>query len=346
MGVIIKFPDGRTEEKNCISMYRDVNGTDYIVLETDKMENENRIVGVSHKPQNETLFSCPVNSSTDKAWDATKKVLVDDIHDKKDDFVYIKPTEEIMVTENFVHELALRDANYQKLAGNYQAFLKAEEEKQAQTAINPFEQQPLPDVQQPETPVLEQPQPLEGATPVVEQAPVSEIPSPIQPETPNMENIPGPEVVAPIENAPVEMTPVGTPEINNSVVEQQPIVEEATIPTAPVIENTPVAQSAPVVEETPIVNEAVNPVEEPKKEKESIVSKSYMENASELISKVREMTDKYIENMEEMKNEIGRQLEEAKKINELAKQTYDNAQQIVSSQMTQNDLTRDLTKVA
>ena len=60
MGVIIKFPDGRTEEKNYITMYHQENGTDYIVIETEKIENENRIVGISYKPNGQDLFTSPV----------------------------------------------------------------------------------------------------------------------------------------------------------------------------------------------------------------------------------------------------------------------------------------------
>ena len=183
MGTIIKFPDGRTEEKKCVSMYHVSNGTDYVVFETDKKANENQIVGVSYKPQDSTLFSSPVNTDTDKAWDAAKKVLVDDIHDRKEEFTYVKPAEEILATENFMHELALREANYKKLEENYQGFLKAEEAKQ--TVVSPFEQPvPAPEATQ----VSEAPMPdIASSTTIPEPVPVAEVAPVFPADAPSVE---------------------------------------------------------------------------------------------------------------------------------------------------------------
>ena len=335
MGVIVKFPDGRQEEKNCVSMYHVVNGTDYIVFETDKKENENKIVGVSYKPQNASLFTNPINTDTDKAWDATKKVLVDDIHDRKDEFVYVKPSEEILVTENFMHELALREANYKKLEENYQGFLKAEEEKQS--VANPFEQ-PIPEPEAIQA--SEAPMPEAAPSTIPEPVPVAEI-SPVFPadapsiDTPkegstelanekavkdNIINFPGVEKV----NTPLD--------VNSQNIEPQPSTKNEKV------QDTPAVETTGVVEEAPSALESIE-------QKPSIVSQSYMETANQLINQVREVTDKYIKNMEEMKDEIGRQLEEARKINDLAKQTFDNAQKIMSSQ-NQESIKRDLTKAA
>ena len=325
MGTIIKFPDGRTEEKKCVSMYHVSNGTDYVVFETDKKANENQIVGVSYKPQDSTLFSSPVNTDTDKAWDAAKKVLVDDIHDRKEEFTYVKPAEEILATEN-----------YKKLEENYQGFLKAEEAKQ--TVVSPFEQPvPAPEATQ----VSEAPMPdIASSTTIPEPVPVAEV-APVFPadapsvETPkdistelanekavkdNIINFPGVEKV----NTPLD--------VNSQSIEPQPIIENAT------------PQDIPAVEPAPVVAEAPSVVE-PSEQEPSIVSQSYIETANQLINQVREVTDKYIKNMEEMKDEIGRQLEEARKINGLAKQTFDNAQAMMNTQ-DPNSIKRDLTKVA
>lgn len=321
MGVIVKFPDGRTEEKNIVTMYHEVNGTDYIVVETDKKENENRIVGISFKPQNETLYTSP---ALGKDWDAAKKVLVDDIHDRKDNFSYVIPQEEILVTENYMHELALRDANYQKLEANYQEFKKAEEAKQEQNVVNPFEQQVAPEVASVET--------------------QQDIVAPVGPTIAEV-SAPAPEAIQTIAPTPIVDAPVA--EIPSAPVDNVipfPSMEPTPIVDAPVME----APSIPPVEapimETP--QEEVKPAPVQEEQKPSIVSKSYMETANDLITQVREVTDKYIKNMEEMKNEIGRQLEEARKINELAKQTFDNAQQIINNGGNVQDLSRDLTKAA
>ena len=297
MGVIVKFPDNRTEEKNIVTMYHEVNGTDYIVVETDKKENENKIVGISFRPQNAELYTSP---ALGKDWDAAKKVLVDDIHDRKDNFSYVIPQGEILVTENYMHELALRDANYQKLETNYQEYKKAEEAKQAQSTIIPFEQQMAPEV----VPTVE-------VAASEEVAPIVEIPS-----------------------APTDENIIPFPSMQTTPIVDAPVMASPSIP--------------PV--ETPIMDipqeEAKTEITQGEKPAPSIVSKSYIETANDLITQVREVTEKYIKNMEEMKDEIGRQLDEARKINELAKQTYDNAQQIMNNGNSVSDLTRDLTKAA
>ncbi len=265
--IMIKYPNQRTEQKEVITAYKATDTTEYIVFKTGKVENNNEVVGVSYKPANEDCFSKIVDA---EEWKKAKGLLVDDLHDKKTDFTYALPEGEINVTEDFMHDLALRDANLSKLKSNYAEFLSTQTKTEEEPVINPFE------------------------TPVMESAPTIEAEPVLEPITP--------------EPIPVE-----------SVVEQQSVEPQANIEEQPSLET-------------------------PQPQENSIVAKSYVETAGELIEQVKEITNKYIKTMEEMKEEIGRQLEEAYKINELSKQTFDNAQQILNQ--NNDDVTKNLTKAA
>jgi len=98
--------------------------------------------------------------------------------------------------------------------------------------------------------------------------------------------------------------------------------------------------NAQVVNESPIVS--VEPVIE---QTESVVKDSYEKTAADIIQQMRELTEEYLNKMEEMRAEISRNLEEAKGINELSKQTFDRAQAMVPVQQNVEPVL-ELTKAA
>lgn len=315
---IIKFPDERTEQKNIITAYHEVNGTDYIVFKTDKMDNGNEVVGVSYKPVNEDRYQKIVNMED---WKKAKGILVDDIHGKQDNFIYKVIDNETLVTEDYIHDLALRDANKGALEAHYQEFLN----KQQSVTEEPTVEAPQEEV----APVVA---PNPEPTPVVAEAPVTPEVTPVAPET-----------VAPsIE--PIAPTPIIE---NNSNITPFPGLENITpVGTEePVVAPVDIAPVQPEIQVAPSTPEVITPVEQPVSETKSIVTESYVSKANGLIEEFKAVADKFAKNMEELANEMGRELEEAHHINELSRQTFDNAQQIVNN-TNNNELTRDLSKVA
>lgn len=293
---MIKFPDGRTETKKVTTAYKVAGGVEYFVVDTNGIDNENKVFGVSFKPANEERFQKIVDM---EEWKKAKGILVDDLHDKKDTFEHILLPEEILVTEDYTHNIALRDENYQKIEANYEEFLQQQNVVKAEPEINPFVTQEIvsPQIEEKEETIAEMPQ-----VPIV-------------------------DAIAP---APISVIPEETESVNN-------------ITEFPNIQNTNIVEEQPVLDTSNVVSMDIPTSEE--KQSGSVVSESYVSIANQLIEQVREVTNKYIQNMEEMKDEIGRQLEEAYKINELSKQTFDKSQQILTAQ-NEESLTKDLTKAA
>lgn len=306
---IIKFPDERTETRTIITAYHEVNGTDYIVFKTDKMDNGNEVVGVSYKPVNEDRYQKIVNMED---WKKAKGILVDDIHGKQDNFIYKVIDNETLVTEDYIHDLALRDANKSALEAHYQEFLNNQQSvTEEQTVEAPKEEVAPVGAPNPEP------------TPVVAEAPSLEpiTPTPIIENNSNITPFPGLENITP-------------------VVNEEPVkVEESVV--APV----DISPIQPEIQVAPSTPEVITPVEQPVNESKSIVTESYVSKAQGLIEEFKAVADKFAKNMEELANEMGRELEEAHHINELSRQTFDNAQQIVNN-TNNNELTRDLSKVA
>ncbi len=123
--VIVKFPDNRTEKKDIISAYKEVSGTEYIIFNTHELdENQHKITGISYKTKDKKEYA---NIIEMEEWKKAKEILVNDLHDKKENFEYFIPETEILVTEDFMHKLALRETNYAKLEINYESFLSSQE---------------------------------------------------------------------------------------------------------------------------------------------------------------------------------------------------------------------------
>ncbi len=331
---IIKFPDERTEGKDIVTAYHEINGTDYIVFKTDKVDNGNEVVGVSYKPASEERFQKIVDF---EEWKKAKGILVDDIKGKQDNFTYVKVEGETLVTEDYIHDLALREANKDALEQHYQEFLKHQEIEVSEV------QQNAQALQNPEPTVITQ-----VDTP--SQAPViNEVPPVATPQV-----LDTPVNIPPVEPAVLASEPpVATPIIEESNVVPFPAVENASTvaptpepvvaPTEPTI--APIVNETPQVFESPVISPMETPAETAVKTGESVVTESYVTKAHQLIEDFKTIADKFTKNMEELAQEMGRQLEEAHHINELSKQTFDNAQQILNSQSSET-LTRDLNKVA
>lgn len=292
---IIKFPDNRTEDKSIITAYHEINGTDYIVFKTDKVDNGNKVVGVSYKPSGEERYQKIVDM---EEWKKAKGILVDDIHDKQDNFTYQRVEGEVLVTEDYIHELALRDANLEPLEAHYQNYLNSLTKVETPVEAN--------------IPVVEENVIAENSGIVDNQANsvISEMPSTPQPVEPQIMEIPS---------------------NNQPIISEAPIISDVnSVFNEPVIE-TPVKETPAFVDSTPST--------------ESVVANSYINKANQLISDFREVSERFAKNMEELASEMGRQLEEAHHINDLSKQTYDNAKQILDANNSE-DLTRDLKQVA
>lgn len=129
-------PDGKKEEKKVITAYKTSDGVEYIASDTKRAdESGNKIVGVSYKPVNSDRYEKIVNMED---WKKAKGIMVDDLKDKKDTFEYMIPQEEILVTEDYDHEIALREANADKLVVNFQEYVKQHKTVEAAPEINPF----------------------------------------------------------------------------------------------------------------------------------------------------------------------------------------------------------------
>lgn len=328
MGTIVNFPSGKKIETNIITAYKVDNGMDVLVTETENIDNGNKVVGVSYKPANEERFTKIVDMED---WKKVKGILVDDIHDRKDNFVYQAVAKEINATEEFVRDLALRDENFKKLVENYAAYLKSLEPKEEKVAdIVPFptgEAEPaVKEENQPEIPAVSIAPELTAEAPAME--PTSIIES-VVPEVPQM-------------NSEDANNIMEFPSVANTIVEEQP---------QEIIVDTPVINEAPIVDNTNIVNfpsmDAQTKVEEtPKEEGKSVVEDSYLNTANEIIAQMRELTNKYLQTMEEMAAKMHGNFKESQEYRKLSMQTYDNAQQILASRNQNVEETNSLTRAA
>lgn len=309
-------PDGSKEAKKIITAYKVVGGVEYNVIDTEKYdENNNKIVGVSYKPANEERFQNIVDM---EEWKKAKGLLVDDLHDKKDTFEYRIPQEETLVTEDFMHNLALREENLNKLVANFEEFLKSKETIVESTPeINPFATQEIVTPQ-----IAQEP---EAIIPEISPAPIVDT---IVPETPSI--IPTPEMV---QSASIE---------NNNILE---------FPSA---ENTNLVQEQNTTLDTPSVSPIVEEnkvVDIPKQEVQnnaSSVENAYIENINTLIEQMKKITDEYIKQMEHMKNVSIEEFKQIKDLRQLAEDTVKKAESVMATANNNNynEEQQVLTKVA
>jgi hypothetical protein len=326
---MIKYPDGRTEQKNVLSHFVK-NGTNIIVFETEKVDNNHKVVGVSYLEDG--MYQNIVDANK---WNEVKHDLVDVLHDNISMDEYKVVPEEISVTIDPYHPIALREENYDKLVSSYEQFKNS-------IAIN----QPSPVSENNSTIDLSTTEPVQAVTTPVEPAPV--------------DTQVKPDIVTPVENEKV-VDPFAivdaleqnatTPEIHQDIV---PPMDTPVIADAPVVDSTPNVldgQPAPEITESPATLEFNNLVNEevvysPVINNEPVVSpvqETYENRTTDIIKEMRELSENYLKKMEEMSAEISRNLEEARGINELAKQTLDKAQTVMP---ITNENTLELTRAA
>lgn len=303
-------PDGSKEAKKIITAYKVANGVEYNVIDTEKFdENQNKIVGVSYKPEGEERFQNIVDM---EEWKKAKGYLVDDLHDKKDVFEYRVPEEETLVTADFMHNLALREENLNKLVANFEEYLKSQQTIVEETPeINPFVAQ---EIVSPE--VAEEPQAI---IPEITPAPIEDTITP------------APEMV---QSAPMETNIVEFPSAENTnfVQEQNTIVD------------TPSA--APIVEENKVID---FPQQQEVQNNASSVENAYIENINALIEQMKKITDEFIKQMEHMKNVSIEEFKQIKDLRQLAEDTVKRAESVMaeSNNNTYNEEQQQvLTKVA
>lgn len=359
---IIKFPDGRTETRNVITSF-EKNGKNFIVFGTDKVDNGHKVVGVS------SLEDGMYQNIIDiEKWKEAKGYLVDILHDRMTNDDYRIVPEEVSVTVDPYHPLGLRDENLDKIMDSYETFVATKTvvpvetnletismneeiipESQPQVIEEPVQMEQAPEEKvemvqsiEPEM-IASEPVVLDDTMsimdvpleeqPVVQEAPVIE-------EAPQEEKLLDPFAIA------ASLDPVNT-EVHQDIV--LPVGIDNVLGSAPVV------PEMNVVEE-PIINDGIIPFPQPEVTQvvqehvsipnESVVQGTYEKTADDIINEMRILTEEYFNKMEEKKNEISRVLEEARGINELAKQTFDKAQENVQNIVADQGQSLELTKVA
>lgn len=295
---IFKFPSGSEINTEIVTAYHTANGVDYIVSKTGRSDDNNHeIVGVSYKPMEEDRYQKIVNI---EAWKEAKGLLVNDINDQKENFQYMIPEAETLVTEDYIHELALRGENKEKLEANYKEFLQTQQMKKEENQnIVPFPSQ--------ET--------------IIPTASVQETVPTIQP-------------------APIH-------EIQNSI-EAQP----TPVVNAPIIEDNMSFASMPSSEVKEV--STINPQESVQNTSDnSSVVKYYGDAINALNAQLKDVTNKYkgiLDNYENTIKEIGEKtismLKDGNVYKKYTEENFEKSQQILAAQNTENDVERDLTKVA
>lgn len=295
---IIKFPDGRTEVKNIKTAYHEVNGTDYIVFETGKMDNGNEVVGVSYKVNGEERYQKIVDI---EEWKKAKGILVKDLHDQQENFEYTILKEETLVTEDYAKDLALRAENLTKLTANYEEFLKSKQVSQPEATIDPFSTNEMV------SPIISEVN--EEIAPAVSIAPMPEM-------TKVEENI----VSAPIMETPIMDSP--------SIQEVSKVTEPMP---SPILDTQIPNENISIFPTVSSVEQANNNENSNTTLSSSAVENSYIENMNALIEQMKKLTANYIKEMENLKIisiETFKQIQELKK---LAETTVKNAETVMAN---------------
>lgn len=347
---IIKFPDGRTETRNIITSF-EKNGKSFIVFGTDKVDNGHKVVGVS------SLEDGMYQNIIDiEKWKEAKGYLVDILHDRMTHDDYRLVPEEVSVTVDPYHPLGLRDENLDKIMVSYETFVAAKNVVPVENNLETISmnEEVIPENQPEVTQVIEEPVQMEQ----VPEEKVEMVQN-VEPEMIISEPVVSEDTMS-IMDVPVEEQPVvqEAPIIEEAPQEEKildpfaiaasldPVTEEVHQDIVPPVGIDNVLESAPVVPEMnniegPVINEGIIPfpqpevaqvVEEPVSiQNESVVQNTYEKTADDIINEMRVLTEEYFNKMEEKKAEISRILEEARGINELAKQTFDKAQENVQN---------------
>lgn len=256
---------------------------------------------------------------------------------------YFIPEAEINVTEDYMRDLALRTQNEAEVDKRYQKFLESKQvenkdnivpfsTQEAEVAVSQAEQPEIPAVsiapevtpqQNTDAPKLATEAPTVVAGPVIEEV-KPEIPSvDVAPEIPQMNND---------TNNIVEFP--GT--VNtNTIIEEQPV----NMMDTPIINETPIVEDNTKIVDFPSMNANVSVENNAKEENQSVVEASYLNTANELIAQMRELTNKYLQTMEDMIVKMQGNLKETNELKELYIGAVDKAQQMLVSQNQSEEVT-------
>lgn len=316
-------PDGNKEPKEVITAYKTANGVEYIASDTKRVdESGNKIVGVSYKPINADRYEKIVNMED---WKIAKGLMVDDLKDKKDTFEYMIPQEEVLVTEDYEREIALRDENAKKLIVNFQEYVAQHKKAEATPEINPFATQEIVAPQVTET-----------------QQEVASVETPINNnsilEFPNIQNnnqVETPQIVTGPNIASV--TEENRTSIQNEAT--QTIVQpEQKIMQAPQAKTTP--ESSNVMQYyIDTINSLIREISEINAKYQDINAK-----CQEMNAKCQEIGNRVQNTMTEMGSKVVSVLGEISERDRISIQRFDQSQALLASQ--NEEVTRDLSKVA
>ncbi len=256
---------------------------------------------------------------------------------------YFIPEAEINVTEDYMRDLALRTQNEAEVDKRYQKFLESKQvenkdnivpfsTQEAEVTVSQAEQPEIPVVsiapevtpqQNTEAPELVTEAPTVVAEPIIEEV-KPEIPSvDVAPEIPQMNND---------TNNIVEFP--GT--VNtNTIIEEQPV----NMMDTPIINETPIVEDNTKTVDFPSMNANVSVENNAKEESQSVVEASYLNTANELIAQMRELTNKYLQTMEDMIVKMQGNLKETNELKELYIGAVDKAQQMLVSQNQSEEVT-------
>lgn len=222
---------------------------DSIVLEFGEVEGENKVVQVIYDKESGTYQAVPEGSEKGTKWYESKDKMVKVLKDQLPIEEYKEVPEVVNVTivredGKVGHPIALREANYLAIKGNY--------EKALDKLRAPKVEEAAAEIPKEETIVQEAPsiEPMPEVASAVKESPIVDNQVNVVNAIPVMEDI---------KNEPID--------INNIVYTEMPVQEEMKIEgnVAPIIED--VSKSAPVVNgpviaEAPIMNEGPSKIME------------------------------------------------------------------------------------
>lgn len=211
---VLKYPDGRTEERKVISYFEDESGLTASVFDMGHELNGNYQTQVSYLSP-EGRFQNVVDEET---WNRIKGLLVKGLHGQAND-AYRPVPAEMLVTEDPSRELYLRPANFDSLVNNYQNYLSTLTTEQV---IPEVETQTT--TEEPEN-VISEVVPEENVS--IENQTVDNTISEVPSEEVSNENV--------IENVPEEVTVVDTPAFEEEVVPDVSVINAVEAPTPEVV---------------------------------------------------------------------------------------------------------------
>ena len=320
---IIKFPDERVNEVKIITALHEANGTDYMIFDSNKIDNNNKVVGVSYKTSGEERFHNIIDM---EAWKKAKALMVANIKGEKEGYDYLALNNEILVTEDYKRDLALREDNLKNLEKNYEMFLNSMNNTQNEITRTPGEIISFPN---------------QSNTGIMPDQVIS-----------NPENTPLPSVNPIVE--PVIAFQPEAKEMPTTTEVQQPIIEPVV--ATPVINEAPVTNNifAPVSES---VNNNVT-IENQTSSNSSVAKyyentmnsfnnelKSITDEYKNITDKYKELTDKIQTTAVEISGKMINLFKEIDMTKDFYNQNVEKSQQILASQNNDN-FARDLTKAA